>query len=112
MTIDLVTAVFSGLLLFALMGYFDGATKRTGIPTSPLVFVLYAYMALVAAWQLVSFTIGAKLKRKLRASKQASLLSKSQATASLPPAFDRDAATITEQTTRNLEKVLRGPTKN
>lgn len=112
MTIDLVTAVFSGLLLFALMGYFDGSAKRTGIPTSPLVFVLYAYMALVAAWQLVSFTIGAKLKRKLRASKQASLLSKSQATASLPPAFDRDAATITEQTTRNLEKVLRGSTKN
>ena len=55
MTIDLVTAIFSGVLLFALMGYFDATQQMTGIPTSPLVDVLYAFLTLVAVWQLVSF---------------------------------------------------------
>jgi len=112
MTIDLVTAFISGVLLFALMGYFDATEKKTGIPTSPLVFVLYIYMALVAAWQLISFTIGAKLRRKLRASRQANLLSKSQTVTELGPAQEKDVSTVTEQTTRRLEKVIRGRTEN
>ena len=108
MTIDLVTAIFSGVLLFALMGYFDGSERKTGIPTSPLVFVLYVYMGLVAAWQLISFTVGAKLKRKLRASRQAIQLTESRTAPLLTPAQERAATTITEQTTRKLEKVPRG----
>ena len=44
LTIDLVTAIVSGLLLFFLMGYFDGTYKRTGIPTPSIVYLVYIFL--------------------------------------------------------------------
>ena len=105
MTIDLLTTIFSGVLLFALMGYFDATEQKTGIPTSPLVYVLYVFLTLVALWQLFSFTVGTRLKRKLKASRQANLRLQPPSEQSLPPAHEKDVIpiTITEQTTRKLD---------
>lgn len=107
LTIDLITAIVSGFLLFSLMGYFDAVEDRTGIPTTPLVYVLYVFLALVAVWQLFSFTVGTGYKRKLSASKRAQLQSAQQQT--LPAANEEDVIplTITENTTRKLEKIPR-----
>jgi hypothetical protein len=109
LTIDLVTAIVSGLLLFFLMGYFDGAHKRTGIPTPPIVYLVYVFLGLVSAWQLLSFTVGTTFRKKLSAGKRTSALSE-QARESLPPADNKNvvANSIAEQTTRNLDKVPRG----
>ena len=107
LTIDLITAIVSGFLLFSLMGYFDAVEDRTGIPTTPLVYVLYVFLALVAIWQLFSFTIVTTFKKKLSASKRAHLESTQQQ--ALPPADDQDVVplTITEDTTRKLDNVPR-----
>src|SRR5687767_3729267 len=58
LTIDLVTAIVSGFLLFFLMGYFDGMAAKTGLPTPPIVYLVYVFLGLVCAWQLLSFTVG------------------------------------------------------
>lgn len=108
LTIDLVTAIVSGLLLFFLMGYFDGAYKKTGAPTPPIVYLVYVFLGLVSAWQLLSFTVGTTFKKKLSAGKRTAELH-SQKRDSLPPGDEQNviANSITEQTTRNLEKVPR-----
>ena len=109
LTIDLVTAIVSGLLLFFLMGYFDGAYKRTGMPTPPIVYLVYIFLGLVSAWQLFSFTVGTTYRKKLSAGKKTALSNETGARQSLPPADDKNvvASSVTEQTTRNLEKVPR-----
>jgi len=103
--IDLATAIVSGFLLFSMMGYFDAVEDKTGVPTSRMVYVLYVFLGLVSVWQLFSFTIGTTFKKKLSASRRAHL--KSQTAQSLPPANNKDAIpiTITEQTTRQLDKI-------
>jgi hypothetical protein len=107
LTIDLITGIVSGFLLFSLMGYFDATEDRTGIPTTPLVYVLYVFLALVAVWQLFSFTVATGYKRKLSSSKRAHLQSDQQQ--ELPPANTKDVVpiTITEDTTRKLDNVPR-----
>ena len=107
--IDLATAIVSGFLLISLMGYFDAVEDKTGAPTSRLVYVLYVFLGLVSVWQLFSFTIGTTFKKKLSASRRAHLQAKSQEAQSLPPANNKDAIpiTVTEQTTRQLDKVPR-----
>ena len=110
LTIDLVTAIVSGLLLFFLMGYFDGAQARTGAPTPPIVYLVYVFLGFVAAWQLLSFTVGTAYRKKLTAAKKTALAQdQSDTQGSLPPADVKNvvANSITEQTTRNLDKVPR-----
>lgn len=89
------------------MGYFDGAYKRTGIPTPPIVYLVYIFLGLVSAWQLLSFTVGTSYKKKLSAGKKTSLAGDAQQ--SLPAADEKNvvANSVTEQTTRNLEEVPR-----
>jgi hypothetical protein len=109
LTIDLVTAIVSGLLLFFLMGYFDGNYAKTGRPAPPIVYLVYIFLGLVSAWQLLSFTVGTTFRKKLSAGKQTALASDQNSAQQLPPADDKNvvANSITEQTTRNLEKVPR-----
>ena len=108
LTVDLITAIVSGFLLFSLMGYFDATEDRTGVPTTPLVYVLYVFLGLVCIWQLFSFTIGTTFKRKLSASRRAQLESSQQQ--KLNPADEQDVfpIAITEDTTRRLETIKRG----
>lgn len=90
------------------MGYFDAVEDRTGVPTSKLVYVLYVFLGLVSVWQLFSFTIGTTFKKKLSASRRATLQAQKN-TQTLPPASNSAAVpiTITEQTTRQLENIPR-----
>jgi len=109
LTIDLVTAIVSGLLLFSLMGYFDGAQKATGIPPPRIVYLVYIFLGLVSVWQLLSFTVGTTYRKKLNDRKKTALPVNPTAQSSLPPADETNVVTpsITEQTTRNLENVPR-----
>ena len=106
LTIDLVTAIVSGFLLFFLIGYFDGAHAKTGARTPPIVFLVYIFLGLVSAWQLLSFTVGTTYRKKLNAAKKT--LDQTAARPALPEADQKNVAnSITEQTTRNLDKVPR-----
>jgi len=107
LTIDLVTAIVSGLLLFFVMGYFDGASRRTGAPTPPIMYLVYIFLGFVSIWQLLSFTVGTAYRKKLTAAKKTAL--SHEAPASLPSAdvVNVVANSVTEQTTRNLDKVHR-----
>ena len=109
LTIDLVTAIVSGLLLFFLMGYFDGMRAKTGMPTPPIVYLVYVFLGLVSAWQLLSFTVGTTYRKKLSAGKRTSALPGQGDKHSLPAADNTNtvANSITEQTTRNLDKIPR-----
>ena len=109
LTIDLVTAIVSGVLLFFLMGYFDGMTRKTGIPTPPIVYLVYIFLGLVCAWQLLSFTVGTTYRKKLSAGKTTEILPGKSSQHSLAAADEKNvvANSITEQTTRNLDKVPR-----
>ena len=110
LTIDLVTAIVSGLLVFFLMGYFDATYARTGIPAPPIVYLVYIFLGLVSAWQLLSFTVGTAYRKKLSAAKKSALSqAQSEAQGALPPADVKNvvANSVTEQTTRNLEKIRR-----
>jgi hypothetical protein len=110
LTIDLVTAIVSGLLLFFLMGYFDGANARTGARTPPIVYLVYIFLGFVSMWQLLSFTVGTAYRKKLTAAKKTALPeNQSDTRGSLPPADVKNvvANSITEQTTRNLDEVHR-----
>ena len=109
LTVDLVTAIVSGLLLFALMGYSDGAYKATGIPPPRILYLVYIFLGLVSVWQLLSFTVGATHRKKLSDRKKAALSSEPTPRSSLPPADETNTvkASVTEQTTRNLEKIPR-----
>src|SRR5258705_6720088 len=49
--------------------YFDGAYKKTGVAAPGIVYLVYLFLGLVAAWQFLSFIIGTSFKRKLDASK-------------------------------------------
>lgn len=109
LTIDLVTAIVSGLLLFFLMGYFDGMASKTGLPTPPIVYLVYVFLGLVCAWQLLSFTVGTTYRKKLSAGKKTGLLPDQSGKQALPAADEKNvvANSITEQTTRNLDKIPR-----
>ena len=110
LTIDLVTAIVSGMLLFFLMGYFDATYARTGIAAPAIVYLVYVFLGLVSAWQLMSFTVGTAYRKKLSASKKTAVLKKeSDPQGALPPADVKNvvADSVTEQTTRNLENVRR-----
>jgi uncharacterized membrane protein YuzA (DUF378 family) len=107
LTIDLVTAIVSGFLLFFLMGYFDAVHDKTGATTPPIVYLVYIFLGLVSAWQMLSFTVGTTYRKKLNAAKRT--LDQTDARPPLPEADERNvvANSITEQTTRTLDKVPR-----
>ena len=107
LTIDLVTAIVSGFLLFFLMGYFDAVHDRTGATTPPIVYLVYIFLGLVSAWQLLSFTVGTTYRKKLNTAKKT--LDQPNSHSALPEADHKNvvANSITEQTTRNLDKVPR-----
>jgi len=107
LTIDLVTAIVSGFLLFFLMGYFDAVHDRMGATTPPIVYLVYIFLGLVSAWQLLSFTVGTTYRKKLNAAKK--MIDQTNTRAALPEADQKNvvANSITEQTTRNLDKVPR-----
>lgn len=119
LAISLVTAATSLLLLIVLNGYFDAQQTRTGDPTPPVTYFAYAFLASVAAWQLLSFAIGLRLKSKLggrhsgeghvEPSGERGGLPEESGQA-LPPADfeNRVPPSVTEEKTRPLERAPRG----
>lgn len=109
LTINLVTAIVSGLLLFFLMGYFDATYKVTGRPAPGIVYLVYIFLGLVSVWQLLSFTVGTTYRKKLSDRKQTALPNAPGSRSSLPPADETNIVktSVTEQTTRNLENIPR-----
>lgn len=119
LAISLVTAAVSLLLLLFLNGYFDAQQTRTGDPPPPVTYLAYAFLASVAAWQLLSFAIGLRLKSKLSgrrsgeghvgpAGERGSL--PEGGGQALPPADseNRTPPSVMEEKTRPLERVPRG----
>lgn len=119
LAISLGTAAASLLLLVFLNGYFDAQQTRTGDPTPPITYLAYAFLASVAAWQLLSFAVGLRLKSRLGsrrsgeaqvgpAEKRGGLPEAIGRT--LPPADFEDTVPpgVTEEKTRPLERMPRG----
>src|SRR5215213_1664843 len=106
LTIDLVTGIVSGLLVFFLMGYFDATYAKTGIPAPRIVYLVYTFLALVSAWQLLSFTVGTTFLKKLKSGKKTKDLPDQSKPQSLPTADGKGVVvnSVAEQTTRNLDK--------
>jgi hypothetical protein len=114
LTVDLVTAIVSALLIFFLMGYFDATYDRTGTPTPPIVYLVYVFLGAVSVWQLLSFTVLTAYKKKLAANKQrpapdkeVSEVSAGNTQKALPSAESFGGTSVTERTTRTLEPVRR-----
>jgi ABC-type nickel/cobalt efflux system permease component RcnA len=64
LVINLVTAAVSALLIVFLVGYFDGREARTLEPAPSIVYLVYVFLGLVAAWQLFSLAINLNLKTR------------------------------------------------
>jgi hypothetical protein len=62
LVINAVTAAISAFLIVFLIGYFDGREARTLEPAPSIVYLVYVFLGLVAAWQLFSFAINLNLK--------------------------------------------------
>ena len=119
LAIDLVTSIVSGLLMVFLMGFFKGRYDRTGVPAPPIVYLVYIFLGLVSAWQLLSFIIGLKLKTKLSGAKRSGLPAgqtmntDASLTGSAQPALPRAdhqnivPASVAEDTTKNLDRIPR-----
>jgi hypothetical protein len=119
LAIDLVTSIVSGFLVVFLMGYFDGRYRRTGQSAPPIVYLVYLFLGLVSAWQLLSFIIGLKLRTKLGGAKRTGLQARqtpnagtstsASAQAALPDVVQPEITplAVTEETTRKLDKIRR-----
>jgi len=113
LTVDLVTAIVSALLIFFLMGYFDATYQRTGIPTPPIVYLVYVFRGGVSVWQLLSFTVLTAYKKKLAAHKrqppenEVSEVNDEHTQKLLPSADSFGGTSVTERTTRTLDPVRR-----
>jgi hypothetical protein len=116
LTINVVTTITSILLLGFLNGYYDSLYARTGQTAPPVIYLVYIFLGLVSAWQLLSFLINLRLKRKLGGRKKGEVSVDSSANdnalspqpnkKSLPQADFDDIvpASVTEDATRILDK--------
>lgn len=114
---DVLTLIFSLLLLFFLIGYYDGRYAKTGETTPPVIYLVYVFLGLVALWQALSLLVGIRHKSKLSNRKKDAALTSVGATDVLPEATKdylppAEAANFvspstTEETTRNLNRAPR-----
>lgn len=119
---DSLTLISSLLLLFFLFGYFDGRFTRTGEAAPPVIYFVYVFLGLTAAWQLLSLIVGLSHKSKLRGRGNLSDAANKSANATgdsgpaetpqgyLPPANVENMVpppSAYEDTTRQLDKTRR-----
>ena len=76
--INLVTAGVSILLVAFLNGYFDGRAARTSEAAPPIVYLVYVFLGLVAAWQFLSFVLNLKLKARFQGAGRLSFLTRAK----------------------------------
>lgn len=116
---DVLTLIFSSLLLVFLFGYFDGRYTKTGEAAPPIIYLVYVFLGLFAVWQAASLLIGFNHKNKLnnRKTDEFSTDTVEYKTAELPetrndylpPANPANLVppSVTEDTTRHLDKIRR-----
>lgn len=63
--INFVTLIISGLLLGFLKGHYDAQFDKTGETAPRIIYLVYTFLLLVSAWQLLGLVINARLKKKL-----------------------------------------------
>lgn len=63
--INFGTLLVSGLLLGFLKGHYDGLFEKTGQPAPRIIYLVYMFLGLVSAWQLLGLLINTRLKKKL-----------------------------------------------
>lgn len=115
LTINVVTTLVSSLLLGFLNGFYDAQYNRTGEAAPPIIYLVYIFLGLVSLWQILSFLINMRLKRKLGGRKKGGIsvdsnvnenaLSSRSTQKSLPQA-DLDnivPASVIEETTKILD---------
>lgn len=119
LTINVVTILASSLLLGFLNGYYDSLYEKTGQSAPTVIYLVYIFLGLVMAWQLLSFIINARLKKKLSGRKKGGVSTEAEANEkavssgstqkSLPQAdFENIVpASVIEDTTKMLDKVPR-----
>ena len=112
--INLVTAVVSISLLGFLNGYYAALRMRTQESPPTIIYLVYAFLGLVAIWQIFSFLIGLRLRAKFKGRTRDeavmdSILKGSETRQhSLPePSFESPATRATEDKTRLLDRVPR-----
>jgi hypothetical protein len=117
--INVVTVFVSALLLGFLNGYYDSLRERTGEAAPRIIYLVYIFLGLVTAWQLLGFLINLRLKRKLdgmRKGKTGAEPSVDENGLPSPPTqrsltrgdFDNvGPASVTQHTTKILDKTPR-----
>jgi len=114
--INLVTAGVSILLVAFLNGYFDGRAARTSEAAPPIVYLVYVFLGLVAAWQFLSFVLNLKLKARFQGARKTVVSDSSkaeefaEARQRLPEADFENAVPhrVIEKETEIFEKPRRG----
>lgn len=116
LTINVVTTLASCLLLGFLNGYYDSLYEKTGQKAPTVIYLVYIFLGLIAAWQTIGFLVNSRLKKKLSARKKAEApadsgvdekaLPSGSTQKSLPQAdFDNIVpASVVEDTTKTLDK--------
>jgi hypothetical protein len=114
--INVVTTLASCLLLGFLNGYYDSLYEKTGQRAPTVIYLVYIFLGLIAAWQTLGFLINSRLKKKLSARKTVEgsadssvyekALPSGSTQKSLPPSdFDSIVpASVVEDTTKMLDK--------
>jgi hypothetical protein len=116
LTINIVTTLASCLLLGFLNGYYDSLYEKTGQKAPTIIYLVYIFLGLIAAWQTLGFIVNSRLKKKLSARKKAELSVDSEAgekpvtsgpsQKSLPEADFANVVppSVVEDTTKMLDK--------
>jgi hypothetical protein len=114
LVINLVTIFISMLLLGFLNGFYDAQFERTHVGPPKVIYLVYAFLGLITAWQLFSLVIGVRLRSKLAGRKK--LVESDDSKAQLEAVPERALTegpnnqampSIAETTTRKLEPIIR-----
>ena len=67
--INLLTIFACFLLLGFLNGHYDAVQERTGEGPPTVIYLVYAFLVTISAWQIFSLVVGARLRAKLASTK-------------------------------------------
>ena len=65
LAIDLLTILACFLLIGFLNGHYDALRTRTGEAPPTVIYLVYAFLLTISAWQFFSLVVGARLRSKL-----------------------------------------------
>ena len=116
LVLNLITIFTCFLLLGFLNGHYDALRARTGEQPPSVIYLVYAFLIAISAWQFLSIVVGVRLRTKLARKKEpdASAVDQdsfgSHATNKLldePNPLETTPLSVTEDPTRILENIER-----